>query len=209
MKKIHIVLVLLSIASLLIWQSCSKDDEDDKSGCISFKDSRDNQEYSVVKIGNQCWMAQNLNFTTSQDSWCYEEKESNCNKHGRLYSWSTAMEACPQGWEIPTETAWQTLEQNLGMSASVAAEDGWRGTNEAEKLKPNGSTGFNVLISGKKGPGNTPFSDLDIFGYYWSATSNQDVPEAWLRVFSPSESRILKALYGKDYFFSVRCIKVE
>ena len=58
----------------------------------SFVDSRDGQVYKMVTIGNQVWMAQNLNFE-SPDSYCYEDKKDNCTKYGRLYKWSAAMDS--------------------------------------------------------------------------------------------------------------------
>ena len=83
---------------------CKTETEDNCEYGI-LKDSRDGQEYKTVKIGEQWWMAENLNYaytgvpfdngysTSDSTSWCLDNDPANCAKYGRLYTWAAAMDS--------------------------------------------------------------------------------------------------------------------
>ena len=111
-----------------------KTDSTDTCEYGSLTDDRDGQTYKTVKIGDQVWMAQNLNFETG-NSVCFEDADSNCVEYGRFYTWAEAMDSaavfstngegcghehecsptypvqgiCPEGWHLPTRDEWWIL----------------------------------------------------------------------------------------------------
>lgn len=101
-------------------------------------DERDNQVYRTIQIGNQVWMAQNLNYVTNGGnaddgamSMCYDDDLEYCKKYGRIYSWTASMDLpssettysfvskgmnksnyqglCPTGFHVSSYTDLQTL----------------------------------------------------------------------------------------------------
>ena len=75
----------------------------------NFFDQRDDKEYKWTKMEDgKIWMVSNLNYE-HKGSVCYEEKSENCQKNGRLYSWSSIDSICPNGWRIPTDKEWWNM----------------------------------------------------------------------------------------------------
>jgi uncharacterized protein (TIGR02145 family) len=178
-------------------------------------DSRDGKKYKTIQIGDQVWMAENLNYETSSGSWVYDNNSSYASTYGRLYNWETANNVCPSGWHLPSDDEWKQLEMTIGMSQSDADDVDWRGTVEGTKLKAtsgwnkngNGTDeyGFTALPGGFRGWWGG-FRDEGSFAYFWSSTAG-DSGNAWFRELDSILEDVYRDSASKDYGFSVRCVR--
>ncbi len=191
-------------------------------------DERDNQTYKTVVIGNQEWMAENLNFETDS-SWCYDTIPENCEKYGRLYQWHAVVDRsyaecgmrhectveepaqgiCPSGWHVPSAAEWDMLVAYTGMRTggkegsgrTLKSEDGWDGWTGLNRL------GFNALPAGSRAYHAPIFSSLYEFTAFWTSTAEEYGMTAQHYVFSYKSHDVLGWSEYKDAAFSLRCVK--
>jgi uncharacterized protein (TIGR02145 family) len=162
----------------------------------TFTDSRDKKTYKTIKIGSQTWMAENLNYN-AKDSKCYDNKEENCKKYGRLYEWATAMvctynengnckEAvkekhtgiCPAGWHLPTDTEWGNLgfaiKEPYSIPNNVIDRQDFRRAGKYLKSKSGwdgeDNYGFSALPGGFADVSKGKFDKAGSYGHWWTAS---------------------------------------
>ena len=179
-------------------------------------DARDGQTYKTVKIGEQTWMAENLNFETA-DSYCYEDSANYCTMYGRLYTWAAATTACPEGWHLPSDDEWNTLRSVVGKRLSIGAAlrstSGWGGNT-----KSLDAFGFSVLRAGYRYIshverhivggrfeiiGSSPKYDNGGHTFFWGTAENNDAFRVHINWYS--ESADISS--DKENAYSVRCLK--
>ena len=207
------LLISVLASALLSFTACKSDEdkciEGDRTACQqvlakgTWFDKRDGKMYKIVKIGGQVWMAENLNYTT-QDSYCYEDNESNCSKYGRLYKWNAAMKACPAGWHLPGNVEFKTLYESVGgkqvAGKSLKSKVEW-------KYESGGTDafGFSALPAGYRGYDGDYYEE----GYYaifWSFTENNSNRAYFIRFsYNYNEANLYHDF--KSSAFSVRCLQ--
>lgn len=211
--KIMLMLAIFWILSFSFSQTSEKE-----SG--TFTDPRDGSIYKWVKIGNQVWMAENLRFKIEGGSWCWENREENCEDRGRLYSWEAGMKAAPSGWHLPSDDEWKEMEMALGLTKEQADQEGFRVDKDgllAGKIKREGAwpdkhegkpisitneTGFSAIKTGLLSNGE--FSH-DGYTGWWTSDGNDT--HAWIRHIGFFDNSIGRILNRKEFAFPVRCVK--
>lgn len=192
-----------------------------------FIDPRDGQSYPTVLIGEQCWMAKNLNFGTIiplnsimtnngiAEKHCYNDDPANCDAFGGLYQWDEMMQytltsgikgLCPEGWHVPTDNDWCLLELTVDPTINCNSIF-WRGTDGGTKLKAGGSSGFEGLLGGYIFS-NMSSMQLNEFAYFWTSDFYSD---AWsyYRGLGATQTGVRRYYTSKHNSQSVRCIKGE
>jgi uncharacterized protein (TIGR02145 family) len=163
----------------------------------------DNNIYNTVKIGEQCWLRENLKVTKNPegktiDRDCYNNDPDICETDGGLYTWLAAMNIiisnvqtfensiqakeptqgiCPDGWHIPRDSEWSTLENYLeenkvktasGSFVSCSGADGyWLDPcgSAGTKLRQGGSSGFDAVYAGSVENTHSPIALPNEFWY--------------------------------------------
>ncbi|SHN93774.1 hypothetical protein BHECKSOX_1021, partial [Bathymodiolus heckerae thiotrophic gill symbiont] len=123
---------------------------------------------------------------------------------GYYYTWDAAMNVCPSGWSLPSDSDWKVLEGQLGMSTTQQNLTSWRGTNEGTKLKVGGSSNFEAKLAGLRGT-NGSFYDRGNYTNLWSSTESGG--DAYKRDLYTSGGRVNRNTDDKAFGFSVRCLK--
>ncbi len=147
-----------------------------------FIDNNDGQKYKWVKIGNQVWMAENLNLDIGNGCGCYDNNSINCNKYGKLYTWEAAKRVAAKipGWHLPSNEDFLQLEYYLGLSPDDIQETGgYSENNVGDKLKStygwdhggngNNSSGFNALPAGHRINGGILFGGQGYSADFWTS----------------------------------------
>lgn len=138
--------------------------------------------YPTVKIGNQWWLAENLDFLPSDGSiaknpsgspstaaaWYYNRDEATYGwegkKYGLLYNWYAAKALTIAGWHLPSNDEWNALASACGGSSCGTK---LKSTTEWSSGNGTDNWGFTAFPSGYY---SGSFSSLGSRTHFWTST---------------------------------------
>ena len=160
------------------------------------------------------------NLTTG--AWSYYDNDPT---KPRLYNWYAVMgihdtdpntpnkEFAPEGWHVPSDAEWTTLEEYLiangynydesttgnKLAKTIASNTGWNSsTNEGapgNDQSLNNSSGFNAFPDGNR-YNYGPFTATGVFAIFWTSTETSS-DYAWFRILYNSDSSVDR--YGGNF----------
>ena len=195
-------------------------------------DDRDGQIYKTVKIGDQVWMAENLNYKVDS-SWCgggENSTEGDCSKYGRLYTWASVIDSatlykdksvdcgdgktcslpdtvygiCPPGWHVPDTTELNKLIATAGGTADriLKSQTGWNSNGNGTD-----AIGFSALPAGHGHGGGGFCSEYACAEFYFWSAIEYDNSSAYVMGRSYFSGATLCMGGDKYSSFSIRCLK--
>lgn len=189
----------------------------------SFTDPRDGQVYKTVVLDSVTVMAENLNYSM-ENSWCYNNQDSNCDQYGRLYSWDAAQNACPTGWHLPDVYEFNEFLQTQRFGYTFVDGSTWQGLDDRTS-----NVGFNLKGSGFRRANGGFDYEHRVAGFWYSndsetgddgyiycvndyASASSECTQSMLHYFEKEPTGVIGIstsafAYPKGSGFSVRCLK--
>lgn len=187
-------------------------------------DLRDNRVYKTVTIGEQIWMAENLNYMPEDTAGTIysgatvcgggeldsQEDSGECSIFGRLYLGSIVFQnttssnhqgVCPDGWIVPLKKDFETMISFLGEnpSSKLKKDDGMWSNSEHSNL-----SGFSAVKAGAFSSSLKKYSFEGNYIFYFEKSSQYTY---FFRLLDKQDD-IPSYSYGlKHYMYSVRCLK--
>lgn len=226
MKRLFILLTALCCSYLV----------DAQSVCPSVTDA-DGYTYKTVRIGNQCWMAENVRATRDRNGreialtethsatvpyrYCPNGRNANVAQYGYLYNWEAAKVVCPKGWHLPSDAEWTQMTDYVNSqpqyacggnaehnAKALAAATGWKHCKKAC------TAGNNPKENNATGFSVLPAGGFykDGYGYFGNGTffwtaTAMDQERAYKRYLDYDGLNLVRYDYLKIGGGAVRCVQ--
>jgi len=194
-------------------------------------DSRDETVYKTVVIGNQTWMAENLNVSSfrngdlipeaksneewiaagenKQPAWCYYNNDAaNGRIYGKLYNWFAVNDPrglAPESWHVSTYEEWDEIMNYLGgvteAGIKIKSDNGWK-----KNYNGTNESGFSGIPGGNR-DSHGIFNGIHSFGEWYIFTLGNAVWSNRLNKWNYGSYNIKYLSFAPTVGLSIRCIK--
>jgi uncharacterized protein (TIGR02145 family) len=220
----------------------------DASGTVT---DQDGNTYDYLTYGNQVWTVENAEMISYRDgtpipqvtdatewqnlntgAWAYYENDPT---KGKLYNWYAVMgihdtdpntpnkEFAPEGWHVPTDAEWTTLENYLiangynydgtttenKIAKAMASTTGWSSSIQigapGNDQSLNNSSDFNAFPEGHRTSIGSFLREGE-FTVFWSSTE-YNTNDAWYRLLPNGSISLLRSKDDKRIGLSVRFVR--
>lgn len=201
-----------------------------KTESTIFSPVTNKEKFKSIRIGNQEWMAENLNVdkfrngdlipyiesneewekagSIGNPAWCYYDNNAENGKvFGKLYNWYAVNDRrglAPKGWHVPTDSEWNILIDYLGGVYLAGGKLKETGTThwETPNTGATNESGFKALPGGSRKTDLGYFDGISYMGIWWCSTKNE------YRFMYYQDSFVDRVLWRtiKDGF-SIRCVR--
>jgi uncharacterized protein (TIGR02145 family) len=165
------------------------------------------------------------------EKYCYNNEPDSCVSLGGLYLWDEMMQyvtaqgsqgICPPGWHIPTDDEWKILEGGVDSQYGIGDPEWdnsqyYRGFDAGNILKANfgwqdggngvDGVGFSAFPGGVHWyDGMNYFHTAGSYGNWWSSAEYSNF-SAWTHNLGYDKDGVHRMPSGKDFGYSVRCLR--
>ncbi|MCQ2283651.1 MAG: HYR domain-containing protein [Bacteroidales bacterium] len=197
----------------------------------------DGNTYNTVKIGDQCWMKENLRTsTTTGNTYHANNNASNDETYGLLYDWAAVMQGsssseanpsgvqgiCPAGWHVPSNAEWTQLTDYVSSKSeyqcggadyianALSAATGWN-SNTSEGCNAGSISTTRNLTGFSAVPAGVHLGNINdsYFGNnaYFWSAAQYRSGFAYYCYLDYSEASVYHSRRAMGHGLSVRCLK--
>ena len=176
-------------------------------------DSRDGHSYKSMTIDGKRWIMENMQYNVP-GSIC-----ENCSQKGRLYTFIDALEACPEGFGLPSQNEYQSLlryaaknkspvqmaYEYLGKASYASGNALKSKTNWNGKEKGADMIGFGAVPTGFYSIKDSVVKRSDGTTGFWTSDMTE---KGFVRMkIDADEDAASFGPLNRNYGFSVRCVE--